>query len=186
VIFPIIGAKDYIDQRGFLIHECPACRQQRAFAVYKTRRKLTLYLIPTIGVRSQFLMECMTCHGRWGLSEAQWDEVESSLMTQEQLAEWIAGGTAGRPQQTEPVRLPPTLYQLLQVDPSADPEIIDVTYRRLAMKYHPDRGGGREAQEKMRKLNHARDVLRDPRRRAEYDRSIGFVRIPDGMRPEDV
>ena len=186
MIFPITGAKDYIDQQGFLVHNCPACRQQRAFAVYNTRRKLTLYLIPTVGVRSQHVMECMTCHGRWGISDAQWDEVSSALMTQEELAEWIASRSNGRRERREPTRLPPTLYQVLQVDPSADPEIIDVAYRKLAMRYHPDRGGGSQAQEQMRKLNHARDVLRDPARRADYDRSIGFVRLPDAMRPEDV
>lgn len=186
MIFPIIGAKDYIDQRGFLVHDCPSCRQQRAFAVYNTRRKLTLYLIPTVGVRSQHVMECMTCHGRWGISDTQWEEVEPALMTQEELAEWISNRSSGRKERQEPTRLPPTLYQTLQVDPSADPEIIDVAYRRLAMRYHPDRGGGEAAQDTMRKLNHARDVLRDPRRRAEYDKSIGIVRLPDGIRPEDV
>ena len=43
-----------------------------------------------------------------------------------------------------------------------------------------------EAQERMRQLNAARDVLRDPGRRAAYDRSIGIVHLPDALRPEDV
>lgn len=186
MIFPIIGAKDYIDQRGFLIHECPACREQRTFAVYNTRRKLTLYLIPTVGVRSQHVMECMTCHGKWGISDAQWGDVEPALMTQEQLAGWIRQQSQGS-QRPDPVRrVQPTLYQVLQVDPSADPEIIEVAYKRLAMKYHPDLGGGPDSQERMRKLNTARDILRDPEKRAAYDRTIGIVRLPDAMRPEDV
>ena len=84
------------------------------------------------------------------------------------------------------VHLPPTLYQVLQVDPSADPEIIEVAYKRLAMKHHPDTGGGPESQERMRQLNAARDVLRDPARRATYDRTLGIVRLPDALRPEDV
>ena len=181
-----LGAKDYIDQRGFLIHECPACHEQRTFAVYNTRRKLTLYLIPTVGVRSQYVMECMTCHGKWGISDAQWSDVEPALMTQEQLASWIRqqGRDRPRPELTRPLQ--PTLYQVLQVDPSADPEIIEVAYRRLAMKHHPDRGGGLESQERMRQLNTARDILRDPTKRAAYDRTIGIVRLPDAMRPEDV
>jgi hypothetical protein len=186
VIFPIIGAKDYIDQRGFLIHECPACHERRTFAVYNTRRKLTLYLIPTVGVRSQHVMECMTCHGKWGIADGQWDDVERELMTQEELATWIRGNGPGARRPMHARTLQPTLYQALQVDPSADPEIIDVAYKRLAMKYHPDRGGGEEAQERMRALNHARDVLRDPDRRAAYDRTIGIVRLPEAMRPEDV
>jgi hypothetical protein len=186
VIFPIIGAKDYIDQRGFLVHECPACHEERTFAVYSTRRKLTRYLIPTVGVRSQHVMECMTCHGKRGISDAQWEDVEPTLMTQEQLAEWIRNQADRRRAPAPAQRLQPTLYQVLQLDPAADPEIIDVAYRRLAMKHHPDKGGGPESQERMRQLNTARDVLRDPRKRAAYDRSIGIVRLPDGMRPEDV
>jgi hypothetical protein len=186
LIFPIIGARDYIDQRGFLIHECPTCREERTFAVYSTRRKLTLYLIPTVGVRSQHVMECMTCHGKWGISDSQWEDVERVLMTQEQLATWIRQRERG-PQPSRPARaMQPTLYQILQVDPSADPEIIDAAYRRLAMRYHPDRGGGPEAQERMRQLNTARDILRDPRKRAAYDRTIGIVRLPEAMRPEEV
>lgn len=187
MIFPIIGAKDYIDQRGFLIHACPTCKRDRTFAVYNTRRKLTLYLIPTASVRTQHVMECMTCHGKWGIADKQWDEVEPMLMTQEQLARWIhERESAQRAPRRAPVRLEPTLYQILQVDPSADPEIIDVAYKRLAMKHHPDMGGGPESQERMRVLNAARDVLRDPGRRAAYDRSIGIVRLPDALRPEDV
>lgn len=185
MIFPIIGARDYIDQRGFLIHACPTCKRDRTFAVYNTRRKLTLYLIPTVGVRTQHVMECMTCHGKWGIPDRQWDDVEPMLMTQEQLARWIEAQEAGRPLR-QPAHLPPTLYQILQVDPSADPEIIEVAYKRLALRHHPDRGGGPEAQERMRVLNAAREVLRDPERRAAYDRSLGIVRLPEAMRPEDV
>jgi hypothetical protein len=187
VIFPIIGAKDYIDQRGFLIHACPTCKRDRTFAVYKTRRKLTLYLIPTASVRTQHVMECMTCHGKWGIADKQWAEVEPMLMTQEQLARWIhARDSAHQAPRRQPASMSPTLYQVLQVDPSADPEIIEVAYKRLAMKHHPDMGGGPEAQERMRQINAARDVLRDPARRAAYDRSLGIVRLPDALRPEEV
>jgi curved DNA-binding protein CbpA len=38
----------------------------------------------------------------------------------------------------------------------------------------------------MRKLNAARDTLKDPQKRAAYDRSMGIVRLPDGLRAEDV
>ena len=186
MIFPIIGAKDYIDQQGFLVHTCPTCHQERTFAVYNTRRKLTLYLIPTVGVRSQHIMECMTCHGKWGIADSQWEEVQAQLMTQEQLAAFMRQRESGQLQQPATRQTTPTLYQILQVDPSADPEIIDVAYRRLAMKHHPDRGGGEQSQEAMRKLNAARDTLKDPQKRAAYDRSIGIVRLPDALRADDV
>lgn len=58
------------------------------------------------------------------------------------------------------------LYEILQVSPRADPDVIHRAYRVLAAKIHPDRGGSQEA---MKVLNHAYAVLSDPQRRAEYD-----------------
>ncbi len=60
-------------------------------------------------------------------------------------------------------------YQLLQVDPSAEPEVIKAAYRRLADKYHPDKNKAPEAEERMAEINHAYTVLGDPARRAAYD-----------------
>jgi|YelNatPaOPRAMG01_1025707.scaffolds.fasta_scaffold50425_3 DnaJ-class molecular chaperone len=61
-------------------------------------------------------------------------------------------------------------YQILGVDRNASQEEIKAAYRRLAMKYHPDRGGGKEAEEKFKEINEAYQVLSDPQKRAEYDR----------------
>jgi hypothetical protein len=62
-------------------------------------------------------------------------------------------------------------YEILQVSPNAEPEVIASAYRRLARKYHPDAYAGRDATERMRELNEAYEVLSDPARRAEYDRA---------------
>jgi curved DNA-binding protein len=61
-------------------------------------------------------------------------------------------------------------YKLLQVDPEADAEIIQVAYRKLAQRYHPDVAAGPEAARRMAELNAARDLLLDPAARAAYDR----------------
>jgi curved DNA-binding protein CbpA len=61
-------------------------------------------------------------------------------------------------------------YKVLQVDPEADPEVVQAAYRRLAQKYHPDIAGT-DAAERMRQINAAWEILRDPGRRADYDRS---------------
>jgi curved DNA-binding protein CbpA len=66
-------------------------------------------------------------------------------------------------------------YKVLQVDPEADPEIIQAAYRRLARKYHPDIAPGSEAAARMVAINAAWEVLRDPASRAAHDRSR-----PDG------
>ena len=64
------------------------------------------------------------------------------------------------------------LYQLLQVQPTADPEIIQAAYRRLMLRYHPDRNPGVDAHEITQRLNDAYEILSDPIRRAEYDREL--------------
>jgi curved DNA-binding protein CbpA len=57
-------------------------------------------------------------------------------------------------------------YKVLQVDPEAEPEVIEAAYRRLARKYHPDVAPGPDAQERMVRINQAWELLRDPVRRA--------------------
>ena len=139
LIFPIIGARDYIDQRGFIINECPTCKRSTVFSVYDTKRKLTLYFLPTLNVRSQMVMECMTCHGRWGIGEAQADSVQRRLMSQMELSAFLMRQQEARP---GPPRIQQptgrTYYQVLQVDPLADPDVVEAAFKRLAMKYHPD------------------------------------------------
>lgn len=62
-------------------------------------------------------------------------------------------------------------YQLLGVDRSADGTQIKAAYRKLALKYHPDRNpGDKEAEEKFKQINEAYAVLADGERRARYDR----------------
>jgi curved DNA-binding protein CbpA len=60
-------------------------------------------------------------------------------------------------------------YDILQVSPSAEMEVIVAAYRRLAFKYHPDRNSDPASQQKMRLLIEAYEVLSDPNQRAAYD-----------------
>ncbi len=62
-------------------------------------------------------------------------------------------------------------YQLLGVSRGASDEEIKKAYRKLAMKYHPDKNpGNAEAEKRFKDINHANDVLSDPQKRAAYDR----------------
>jgi curved DNA-binding protein CbpA len=62
----------------------------------------------------------------------------------------------------------PDYYEVLQVSPRAEADVIRAAYRTLARKYHPDHGGDAR---RMIALNDAWDVLGDPDRRAAYDAS---------------
>ena len=61
------------------------------------------------------------------------------------------------------------LYEVLQVSPTADPNVIRAAYKQLALKYHPDVNISSEAAEMMKTVNLAYEVLGDPNRRREYD-----------------
>jgi len=62
-------------------------------------------------------------------------------------------------------------YQTLGVARDASDEEIKKAYRKLAMAYHPDRNNGSaESEEKFKAITEAYDVLRDPNKRAVYDR----------------
>lgn len=64
-------------------------------------------------------------------------------------------------------------YDVLEVSPKASIEVIERVYRVLAKKYHPDTAADNmsraEAEEKMKRINVAYEVLSDPVRRAKYD-----------------
>ncbi len=66
-------------------------------------------------------------------------------------------------------RVERTLYEVLQVSPSAEPEVIRASYRSLARLYHPDLNAAPGADARMRELNAAYAVLSDTDRRARYD-----------------
>ncbi|HEY7941462.1 MAG TPA: DnaJ domain-containing protein [Candidatus Limnocylindrales bacterium] len=64
-------------------------------------------------------------------------------------------------------------YRVLQVDPTADHEVIQAAYRALARRFHPDVAPDLEAARQMAAINAAFDLIRDADRRTAYDRDHG-------------
>ena len=76
--------------------------------------------------------------------------------------------------------MPQDYYSTLGISRSASADEIKAAYRKLALKHHPDRGGGKEAEDKFKQVNEAYQVLSNPDKRAQYDR-FGRVSGNGGM-----
>lgn len=62
-------------------------------------------------------------------------------------------------------------YELLEVERTADDATIKAAFRKLAIKFHPDKNGGcKDHEAKFKAINEAYDCLKDPQKRAAYDR----------------
>lgn len=61
-------------------------------------------------------------------------------------------------------------YQILEIERSANLETIKKAYRKLAIKWHPDKNPSEEANEKFKLISEAYEVLSDPQKREVYDR----------------
>lgn len=71
-------------------------------------------------------------------------------------------------------------YDLLEVERTADAATIKSSYRRLAMDCHPDRYGGcTDKEARFKAISEAYDVLKDPQKRAAYDR-FGHAAFQNG------
>ncbi len=206
-----LGARDFVDLQGYALLTCQKCETSGLFAVYRAKRKVTFYSLPTVSVRDQMVVECRACGQRFAVPAEMRDQFAERLMTEEEAIAHLrrlglgvppgglgAPGAAGAAGNGRAAAVGPTFYQTLQVDPAADPDVIEAAFRRLALKHHPDRSTDPESPGRMRAILEAKSILLDDSKRRAYDASLGIVRPPPpapapprpprppGMRPEDV
>ncbi len=77
-------------------------------------------------------------------------------------------------------------YELLECERGADDAVIKSSYRKLAMKFHPDRNAGcKDSEAKFKAVSEAYEVLKDPQKRAAYDRYGHAAFQGNGGGPQD-
>lgn len=184
-----LGSREELGHVGYIPARCPKCAHQGLFSVYESRRKLTVVALVALPLSEQIVVECPGCGVRMGVPSEQAEQLQQQMITPDKLASMAANGGMPHPSQLSQTPRGPTAYQVLQVDPSAEQEVVDAAYKRLAMKYHPDTSKAPNAQDRMREIIEAHGILTDPGKRERYDRSIGIrrpVKLPPAMRASDV
>jgi DnaJ-class molecular chaperone len=72
------------------------------------------------------------------------------------------------------------LYSILEISKDASEQDIKKAYRKLTLQYHPDRNNSSDAEEKIRKINEAYEVLGDKNKRMLYDSGTNQSGFPFG------
>lgn len=183
-----LGSREELALVGYVAGKCPRCGVQRRLAISDAKRKLTIYVLLKVPLNQQLVAECTSCGRRFGVPKDEAEVYRARATTADEVDRQLAGGAGGRGAGTAPGSAPagPTHYQVLQVDPAADDEIIDLVYKKLAFRYHPDRDSSPDALVRMQAINEAKRVLGDPAMRVAYDRTLGIERRATGLRADEI
>lgn len=187
-----LGSREEMGHVGYVPARCPKCAHQGLFSVYESKRKLTVVALVAVPLSQQMVVECPKCQVRMGVPPEQIEQLNTQMITPDRLVSMAANGGSAHQHMSQPQAHVPqgkTAYQVLQIDPAAEQEVVDAAFKRLALKYHPDTSKAPDASGRMREIIEAHTILTDPDKRERYDRSIGIqrpVKLPPAMRASDV
>ena len=88
----LFGSKDYHNTLGYVINTCPDCGEKRVFTVLQERKKVTIYLIPTVQYSSKQYMACPVCREVFEVDDDIKEELEIKLLSKKELLEMEENG----------------------------------------------------------------------------------------------
>ena len=66
---------------GYLIDTCPQCGTAGPLSVFETRRRFTVYFIPTFSYSKKLFMACNMCQATWEVPDTEQGAIERSLIS---------------------------------------------------------------------------------------------------------
>lgn len=86
---------------------------------------------------------------------------------------FLCAQESGRSEQDAPcLAIKPTgkdFYKVLGVSPESNEDEIKKAYRKLALKFHPDKNSDADAEDRFKEIAEAYEILTDPKKRSVYD-----------------
>src|SRR6476620_2259096 len=149
-----LGGREVIETLDSVQGVSPKFGKTGSFTVYLAMRRMTISMFATVPMGEQHVLECRHCQARFAIPPEMKDQLQARLITADRLADMVDQRPDQEEREARPVR---TLYQSLQVDQEADPAVIEAAFKRLALKYHPDRSKDPESPATMRDVLQAQD-----------------------------
>jgi len=82
----IWGRKAYAEELGYLVQECPQCRTVGPFRVVETKKKFTVYFVPTFSYSRKIYLLCPACQASFEVPAEHVDRVTASALSQSELS----------------------------------------------------------------------------------------------------
>jgi hypothetical protein len=117
-----LGSREDIAHLGYVQGVCPKCGKTGSFTVYLAKRRMTISMFAALPMGEQHVLECRHCQARFAIPPEMKDQLQARLITADRLADLVEQLPDQSEREARPVR---TLYQTLQVDQDADPDVIE-------------------------------------------------------------